>query len=148
MIGSSILLMLLVGDALGDGKDSEKHQIVSLLESYEAFVNESDAQGLRGLYAEDAILFPDRMDACRGGDEILGFYQNAFRLLSLDLEFVISLDEIVMENAMAYATTTSTGTRFLKEEGATVPEINRELWVFVKGKGEWKISRYCFNQAE
>ena len=47
---------------------------------------------------------------------------------------------------LAYATTSSTGTRLIRETGVTVPEINRELWIFEKVEGDWKIARYMFNK--
>ncbi|MEL6306366.1 MAG: hypothetical protein AAFQ20_16505, partial [Bacteroidota bacterium] len=57
----------------------------------------------------------------------------------------IDEDEIIIDGNTAYATTNSKGTRFYRENEETVPEINRELWLFKKMQGEWKIARYMFN---
>ena len=32
-------------------------------------------------------------------------------------------------------------------DGTTAPEENRELFVFARHAGEWKISRYMFNKT-
>lgn len=128
--------------------DSEKQKIVDVLKSYEAFANESDYKSLGALYTEESILLPDRFDVFVGMQNITGFYQYAFSALTLDLVFNIDPANIVVSGDTAYATTDSTGTRYLKETGRTVPEINRELWVFEKVDGEWKIARYCFNKSE
>lgn len=127
--------------------DSEKQKIVNVLKSYEMFANESDYEALGALYTEDSILLPDRFDMFVGVQNITGFYQYAFSALTLDLVFNIDPANIVVSGDTAYATTDSTGTRYLKETGMTVPEVNRELWVFEKVDGEWKIARYCFNKS-
>ena len=91
-----------------------------------------DAAALGDLYAEDSFLFPDRMDTFEGKEAILGFYHYAFSLLTLKLSFDIDPSRIVVSGDLAFATTTSTGTRLINETQQTVPEINRELWVFRK----------------
>lgn len=126
----------------------DKKAIIEVLNNYETFVNQSNATGLGDLYEEEAILFPDRMDSFEGAENITGFYQYAFSLLRLKLSFSISEADIFLEGQTGYATTHSTGTRYLKESQQTIPEINRELWVFKKINGVWKISRYCFNKSE
>lgn len=126
----------------------DKHTIIEVLKSYERCVNHSDAVGLGALYEDKAILYPDRMDTFENAENITGFYQYAFSILTLNLSFSISEKDIFVEGNTGYATTHSTGTRYLKESQQTVPEINRELWVFKKVSGVWKISRYCFNKTE
>ncbi|MEO1041062.1 MAG: DUF4440 domain-containing protein [Pseudomonadota bacterium] len=143
----SIASMSASGTVLGQTSD-DVQGIIRVLESYEQFVNAGDAQSVGGLYASDAILLPDRFDAFEGAENITGFYAFAFDALSLELEFDIDPSDIIVSGDVAYATTTSVGTRFIKEGNQTVPEINRELWVFEEIDGEWKIARYCFNQSQ
>ena len=139
--------LTLIGCAAAD-KPSDTAQIIDVLQSYERFVNESNAEGLGGLYTEDAILLPDRFEVFEGNENITGFYAFAFSALTLELAFDIDPAQIIVSGDTAYATTNSTGTRFIKEAELTVPEINRELWVFQNVEGEWKIARYCFNKSE
>ncbi|WP_434053623.1 MAG: DUF4440 domain-containing protein [Roseibium sp.] len=127
--------------------NQNKHDIIRVLRDYQDFVNASDAEGLAALYHENAILIPDRMSLCEGVDAIRTFYKYAFSVLELNLEFTINPEQIVVDSGFAFATTHSTGTRLLKQEERTVPEINRELWVFEKASDTWGISRYCFNKA-
>ncbi len=133
--------------ALADGH-GDMGQIVDVLRSYESFVNEGNAEGLGGLYTQDAVLLPDRFDVFEGSDAVTGFYAFAFSALALELEFEIDPDDIVISGDTAYAVTTSTGTRTIRETGQTVPEINRELWVFEQVDGDWMIARYAFNKSE
>ena len=88
------------------------------------------------LYTANAVLLPDRFDAYAGRDAITAFYGFAFSALSLDLVFAIDPADIVVSGDTAYAVTTSEGTRTILETNQTVPEINRELWVFVQIDGE------------
>ena len=123
-------------------------EITEVLKHYEKYVNESNSAGLGSLYCKDAILLPDRFDVFEGAEAIERFYAYAFTLLTLNLEFSIHSENIFVSGDVGYATTDSTGTRYLKEPDQTVPEINRELWVFNKVDGDWKIARYCFNKSE
>ncbi|MGD1887025.1 MAG: YybH family protein [Cohaesibacteraceae bacterium] len=130
------------------GGHSDTAQITELLRSYERHVNEGNAQGVGALYTEDAVFFPDRFEPFEGTEAITGFYSFAFSALSLDLEFAIDPDDIVVAGDTAYATTTSSGTRLFIESDQSVPEVNRELWVFEKVDGDWMIARYAFNKSE
>ena len=49
---------------------------------------------------------------------------------------------------MAFAVTSSKGTTLIRATGDTIPEANRELFVFEKVDGNWKIARYMFNKTE
>jgi ketosteroid isomerase-like protein len=64
----------------------------------------------------------------------------------LNIKFFI--EEIQVEGNMAFAVTSSKGTTLIKATGDTIPEANRELFVFDKVNGEWKIARYMFNKTE
>ena len=90
-------------------------------------------------------MIPANFSSNVGKEAIFGFYDYAFSLLQLTLEFDIHEDQIVVNGDFAYATTTSVGTRLIRETGAIVPEDNRELWLFERMDGEWKIARYMFN---
>lgn len=137
----------MVGMASANGH-GDAGEIVDLLKSYEGFVNDGNAAGLGSLYTEGAVLLPDRFDVFEGNEAITGFYAFAFSALSLELEFDIDPENIVVSGDTAYAVTTSTGTRLIKETGQTMPEINRELWVFEDVDGDWMIARYAFNKSE
>ena len=135
------------GSVLADGH-GDVREIVDVLRSYESFVNEGNAEGLGGLYTQNAVLLPDRFDVFEGSDAITSFYAFAFSALALELEFEIDPDDIVVSGDTAYAVTTSTGTRTIRETEQTVPEINRELWVFEQIDGDWMIARYASNKSE
>ena len=125
--------------------NEEKQKLVAVLDQYKTATNTADAKLAASLYAEDAIMIPAGFPTNVGKEAIFGFYDYAFSLLQLTLEFEIDHDNILIEGDMAYATTSSTGTRLIRETGDTVPEINRELWIFRKIDTEWKIDRYMFN---
>lgn len=128
--------------------ESETQSVVDVLKRYETYANAGDYESLGGLYTADGVLFPDRFDVFLGAEDITGFYQFAFSALTLDIDFNIDPANITVAGDVAYATTDSAGTRYIKEADLTVPEVNRELWVFEKVDGEWKIARYCFNKSE
>jgi uncharacterized protein (TIGR02246 family) len=120
-------------------------QITELLASYEQALNTADAAGAASLYAADGVFYPYNVPTASGA-EILGSYEQIFNTIKLDIAFTVH--EIVVDGATAFATTESTGQVTVLEPGITAPEANRELFVFVREAGDWKIGRYMFNKSQ
>lgn len=54
---------------------------------------------------------------------------------------------VVGYNCSRVALTQSNGTVRVNATGHTMPESNRELFVFAREAGAWRIARYMFNKA-
>lgn len=124
----------------------EKQKIESLLSEYEKSLNTSDAKLAQSLYTKDGIFMPTEAPSGIGSEGILKSYEYVFSQIQLDIKFLI--EEIEVEGNMAFAVTSSKGTTLIRSTGDTIPEANRELFVFEKVNGEWKIARYMFNKTE
>ncbi|MBL4625373.1 MAG: nuclear transport factor 2 family protein [Flavobacteriales bacterium] len=122
----------------------DKQQIEQLLNTYKTSLNTSDAKLSTGLYTKDGMFMPSGAPTATEAKNIQKSYEYVFSQIQLTIEFFI--EEIVIEGNMAFATTTSKGTTLIHANGQTVPEENRELFVFEKVSGEWKIARYMFNK--
>ena len=125
-------------------KSSEKSAIETLLFSYEKALNNSDTKTVLTLYAQDGVFMPSEAPTAVGMTAIEQAYDFVFSQIKLNIKF--SIDEIVMEDDIAFARTISKGTTDVLAAGITVPEENRELFVLVKENGAWKIGRYMFNK--
>jgi uncharacterized protein (TIGR02246 family) len=123
-----------------------KQQIEALLQEYKKSLNSSEAELASSLYSKDGVFMPTEAPSATGTEQIKGAYEFVFSQIQLTIEFYI--DEIVIEGDMAFATTTSKGTTLIHANGQTVPEENRELFVFEKINGNWKIARYMFNKMK
>jgi uncharacterized protein (TIGR02246 family) len=124
----------------------EKESIEKLLAEYQKSLNTSDAKLAQSLYTKDGIFMPTEAPSGIGAEGILKSYTHVFSQIQLNIEFQI--EEIQVEGNMAFAVTSSKGTTLIHATGDTVPEANRELFVFEKVEGEWKIARYMFNKTE
>lgn len=124
----------------------EKELIEKLLGDYESSLNTSDAKLAQSLYTKDGIFMPTEAPSGIGSENILKSYEYVFSQIQLNITFFI--EEIQIEGNMAYAVTSSKGTTLIHANGQTVPEANRELFVFEKVDGNWKIARYMFNKTE
>ena len=124
----------------------EKQKIEALLSEYEKSLNTSDAKLAQSLYTKDGIFMPTEAPSGIGSDGILKSYEFVFSQIQLNIKFFI--EEIEVEGKMAFAVTSSKGTTLIRATGDTVPEANRELFVFEKVNGNWKIARYMFNKTE
>ncbi len=123
----------------------EKERIESLLNDYKKSLNTSDANLAQSLYTKDGIFMPTEAPSAIGSENIVKSYEYIFSQIQLNIEFYI--EEIVVENDLAFATTSSKGTTRIHATGDTIPEANRELFVFEKINGDWKIARYMFNKT-
>lgn len=124
----------------------DKAAIEALLQTYKKSLNSSDAKLAQGLYTNDGIFMPTEAPSAIGQENILKSYEFIFTQIQLNIEFYI--DEITVEGDFAFAVTSSKGTTLIHATGDTIPEANRELFVFEKVNGEWKIARYMFNKTE
>lgn len=124
----------------------EKQKIEALLNEYEKSLNTSDAKLAQSLYTKDGIFMPTEAPSGIGSEGILKSYEYVFSQIQLNIKFFI--EEIQVEGNMAFAVTSSKGTTLIRASGDTIPEANRELFVFEKVDGSWKIARYMFNKTE
>ena len=127
---------------------NDHNAIEDVLTAYFAAANAGDAQALAALYTPDAVLLPGDMPTAEGAADIEALYAGAFSQLQLDIEVDLANADIAVDDDLAYATTTSTGTRLIHATGDTIPENNRELWIMARRSGTWKIARYMFNKSD
>lgn len=120
-------------------------QIENLLAEYQKALVNSDAKLAQSLYTKDGIFMPTEAPSGVGKEEILKSYEFVFS--QIQLEIVFEIKEIEIEGDMAFAVTNSEGTVHILANGVKAPESNRELFVFKKVSGEWKIARYMFNKT-
>ena len=149
-IAIAILLLASCNQNQSQNKDVmeklEKERIENLLGEYKNSLNTSDAKLAQSLYSKDGVFMPSGAPSAIGTDNILKSYEFIFSQIQLNIEFYI--DEILVEGEIAFATTSSKGTTLIHATGETVPEENRELFVFEKVGSEWKIARYMFNKTK
>ena len=123
-----------------------KLEIENLLMVYKETLNTSNAEKATSLYTKDGVFMPSGAPTAIGTENIKGAYNFVFSQIQLNIEFYI--EEITIENTMAYAVTSSKGSTLIHANGETIPEENRELFVFDKENNTWKIARYMFNKTK
>lgn len=124
----------------------EEGAIEKVISDYQDALNASDAEKVTQLYTKDGVLMANAAPTAEGSDQVKGTYQYVFDNFDYDLQFTI-LDIEVYGNT-AYVRSTSKGSFLIKESGQIVPDENRELFVFEKENGEWKIARYMYNKSK
>ena len=123
-----------------------KQKIETLLMNYKETLNTADAARATSLYTKDGVFMATGAPSANGAEQIKATYEYFFSQIQLNIEFFI--EEIVIENNLAFAVTSSKGTTLIHATGETVPEENRELFVFEKENDTWKIARYMFNKIK
>jgi ketosteroid isomerase-like protein len=120
----------------------EKGAIEELLFSYRDALNASSVTLVAQAYTNDLVCMPHNAPTANGQKELHAAYEFAFKKFKVSTQLFI--DEIEIVGDFAFARTHSKGTVLLYESGEVLPEENRELFVFHKVNGEWKIARYMF----
>jgi uncharacterized protein (TIGR02246 family) len=120
-------------------------QITTLVSTYQRALNTSNAALAASCYTADGVFMPTTLPTATG-DQMTSAYEGVFAAISLDVEFTV--DELVVTgDSSAYALTRSAGTQTVLATGSTTPEANREIFLFAREAGAWKIARYMFNKA-
>lgn len=125
---------------------NEKAAIEKVIFNYQDALNASDAEKVVSLYTNDGVLMANAAPTAEGADQVKGTYQYVFENFDYDLQFTIL--DIEVHGNTAYVRSTSKGSFLIKESGQTLPDENRELFVFEKEKGEWKIAAYMYNKTK
>jgi uncharacterized protein (TIGR02246 family) len=123
----------------------DEKSIRALLDQYEELLNASDAESIAALYSADSVFMPQGLPTAAGREAVLESYRAIFENIALTIQFEI--DEIVADESIATALTRSNGSVRINATGDEAPESNRELFVFAREGGAWRIARYMFNKA-
>lgn len=123
----------------------DEQNIRALLAEYEQLLNASDAERIANLYSADGIFMPQGFPTAAGREAVLQSYRAIFGNITLAIAFEI--DEVLVGEGIATALTRSSGSVRVNATGDQAPEANRELFVFSKEEGTWRIARYMFNKA-
>lgn len=117
----------------------------TLLATYERSLNTSDADLAASCYTADGIFMPTALPTA-SGKELRAAYANIFAAIQLNVTFAVD-ELVVVGEETAYALTRSNGEVTILATGATNAEANREMFIFRREAGGWKIARYMFNKA-
>ena len=121
----------------------DEQQIRDLLTTYAKALKTGDVELATSIYTDDAVVMGNEMPTNQGA-EIRRSYETNFDSIRLDVEF--TLDGLVVDGNVAYGYTRSEGTITMLATDDTIPSSARELLVFARQSGEWKIARYMFNK--
>ena len=123
---------------------SAEDEIRETLATYERALNTDDTALAVSCYASDGVFMPTTLPTA-AGSELTAAYARTFEAIHLDVTFTI--DELVVaSDSLAYALTRSSGTQTTRATGRQSAESNREVFIFQRRDGAWKIARYMFNK--
>ena len=144
--GAAVLFLTLAhGSEAQDPSNTDQGEIQTVLDSYEQALNASDVDAVIALYADDGVFMPSSAPTAVGIESVRAAYEYVFKTIKLNIAFTV--EEIVADGSIAFARTGSKGSVTVLADGTTVPEENRELFVFQEEDGVWKIARYMFNKT-
>ena len=144
--GAAVLFLTLApGSEAQEPADNDLREIQMVLDRYEKALNASDVDAVVALYADDAVFMPSSAPTAVGIEGVRAAYEYVFTTIKLNIAFTV--EEIIADGLIAFARTGSKGSVTVLADGTTAAEENRELFVFQKEDGVWKIARYMFNKT-
>ena len=144
--GAAVLFLTLAPESEAQElADTDRGEIQTVLDRYEQALNASNVDAVLALYADDGVFMPSSAPTAVGIESVRAAYEYVFTTIKLNISFTV--EEIVADGSIAFARTGSKGSVTILADGTTVPEENRELFVFQKDDGVWKIARYMFNKT-
>jgi uncharacterized protein (TIGR02246 family) len=124
---------------------TDKIQIEQLIEKYIGALTQSKPDGVVALFTSDAVLMGADAPTVEGAGQLRAFFDHGFSLIKLEPK--IDIDEIVFTGDFAFARSHSQVKVTVLQDNQSHSEENRELFIFKKDGGEWKIARYMFNKV-
>jgi uncharacterized protein (TIGR02246 family) len=129
----------------GTAASQDDAAIRSVMSSYEAALNASNAAAVMPLYTQDGVFMAPNFQSAIGKAALRQAYDAVFKAITLKVKFTID-ELVVMSSQWAFVRTNSAGTQKINATGAVSPEANQELFIFEKGDdGIWRIARYSFS---
>lgn len=139
-----ILFALSLASSLAYAAGSDEKDIKAVIASYKEALKSADSTKVVQNFSPNAVLMTPNAATAKGSNEIKAVYDGLFKILKLDINF--SIDEVVVNGEYAFVRSTSKGTATLLENNVKADEINRELFIFQKQNGKWKIAYYMYNK--
>ncbi len=138
------LCLLCAGLASATAQTANK-EIDAVIKAYEKALNTGDTSAVMALYGSDPVFMPQNSKALAGRDAVKACYEQVFKTIKMKIAFTIH--EIVELGDAVYARTSSQGQVDVLAANAKMNDAFNEMFVFRKEKGQWKIHRYIFSNA-
>ncbi|EMH4077100.1 YybH family protein [Serratia sp. H402Y] len=127
------------------GVAAEQKAVYNLINRYQTALNAGDTQTILSLFAPESYSQWNEKPTADSNEKRRQQYDNLFKNEKFETEF--AYDSISVNGNMAYVRTHhhrgATVTRI--SDGATLIDLNREVFVLEKQQGQWKIVVYTFN---
>lgn len=140
-----ITLCLLCAGLATARAQTTNEEIGAVIKAYEKALNTSDTSAVMTLYGSDPVFMPQNSKALVGREAVQACYERVFSTVKMKIVFTIH--EIVELGDAAYARTSSAGQMDILAANAKVNDAFNEMFVFRKEKGQWRIHRYIFSNA-
>jgi ketosteroid isomerase-like protein len=127
------------------GVAAEQKAVYDLINSYQTALNAGDTKTILSLFAKESYSQWNDKPTADSNEKRRQQYDDLFKNEKFETEF--AYDSVSVNGNMAYVRTHhhrgATVTRI--SDGATLIDLNREVFVLEKHQGGWKIVVYTFN---
>jgi uncharacterized protein (TIGR02246 family) len=127
---------------------SDEAAIRGVIASYQRALNDSDSEGIAGLFTGDAVVMLQGSPTSIGRPALHGFYSVLFNKIDLDLKFQVA-EVVLVSPDWAVVRTSSAGTVKILSNSSSSASTGQELFVLNKQVGgTWLIARYAASSTK
>ena len=122
-------------------------QIKDTLITYQNAMAKADTDAIMALFKDDAIIEFQDKPTLQGKTAIRQSYEAAFSVMDFKgIDYIPTSIEVYGDAAIVRTTHPAGATVYHKAQGVTLPDRNREVFVFKRQGRDWLISYYMYNQ--
>ncbi len=122
-------------------------QIKNTLITYQNAMAKADTDAIMALFRDDAIIEFQDKPTLQGKAAIRQSYVAAFSLMDFKgIDYIPTSIEVYGDAAIVRTTHPAGATVYHKARSVTLPDRNREVFVFKRQGRDWLISYYMYNQ--
>lgn len=130
--------------AVSQARKAPRKAIKHVIQSYGKALNNADVKDAVAVYADNAILMPDKLPTVKGRAALKAFYRRTFKKIKFHTRFTIDGISVFGDHAVVRTHHLKGST--LRINGVSKPDTDREIFVLKRINGQWKIWRYMFNK--
>lgn len=146
ILGIVAMLSLFLIGIIANAQSKEETAVKTLVQNYFDALNTGDASKVTSYFTNEGVLLAPGAPTANGTEQINGTFTYVFDNFSYSLN--VNIAEIIVQGNYAIVSSTSKGLFVIKADNQTVNAEYRETFVMQKEKGDWKISRYMYNQPK
>lgn len=144
ILGFLAIVVMFVFGTTANAQSKDKLAVEKVITSYFDALNSGNAETVTSMFTETGVLLAQGAPTATGSEQVKGTFKYVFDNFSYSLQ--VTIGEVIIQGKYAIVSSTSKGSFVIKAKNETVNAEYRETFILQKESGNWKITKYMYNQ--